>query len=171
MLAYSLNQPRTATGRFASGGSGGGARAARAVASFKPSTQAKQEEGDRSQKLVARALGGQETGDNEPMDVVLKVGSVTVGVEAKTFCDQTNDKVTVHPESRARKEAWAKKHRARTFVVVVDRRDTFGDGAHSGAYSGTRYHVAEGIGSFRLGGGSFRSFDSLAGVREYMGVR
>lgn len=172
---YSPDQPRDEHGRFGSGGAASGSsapsknpRAARAVASFKPSTKEKQDAGDQSQREVAKALRGQETPDNDPMDVVISSGGRVVGVEVKTFCDQTNDKITVHPESRERKERWARRTRARVFTVVVDRRDTFAGGAHRDAYSGHRYHVAEGTGSFRLGGGALHAFDTLAGVREFM---
>lgn len=105
------------------------------------------------------------------MDVVLTgPGGERIGVEVKTFCDQANDKVTVHPESRARKAAWIKKERARVFTLVIDKRDTF-PGAPRDKFSGARYHVAEGVGSYRLGGGSMRACRSWQEVRAAMGLR
>lgn len=153
-------------GRWSSGGGGGGAttataapseRSARALASHKSSTAAKQRAGDRQQRLVARGLGAEPTPDNEPVDIVTTdAQGRTVGIEVKTFCDQTNDKATMHPESLARKESWARRERARLVTVVVDQRDRFG---HADRYSGTRYYVRQGAGSFRLAG--MTGFNSL----------
>lgn len=117
-------------------------RAARAIASYKPSTQAKQRLGARSVKVVSRLIGGQPTDDHAPMDVLARTPSGRLnGVEVKTLIDNKNDKITMHPESLARKEAWVKEHGANGHTVVVDRR---------GVAPAYYYHA--GFGSFRVPG-------------------
>lgn len=93
-----------------------------------------------------------------------------VAVEVKTICDQANDKITVHPDSRERKARWAEQTGARLFTVVVDRRDTFAGGAHRDKFAGFRYYVAEGVRSFRLGSSALQGFQSLSEVRAYIGA-
>lgn len=164
---YSPDQERDAGGRFGSGGGAtattGSSKRERAIASHKPSTAEKQRLGDRQQRAVARGIGGTVTPDNAPMDITLKVDGRNVGVEVKTFVDQKNDKVTVHPESGARKDAWAHSGKAQTVTVVVDARDRTG---HADLYSGNRYYVARGTGSFRLS--SMTPMQSMAEVRAFV---
>lgn len=143
--AFDPDQPRDEAGRFASGGGGGAAtaerprlsaRAQRALATHKPSTAAKQRRAEASEAAVSRMVGGRGTGDNNPVDVV--VGGH--GVEVKTLVDNSNDKVTMHPDSRDRKERWARREGKRLHTVVVDARPRGG---------GQVYYRA-GVGSFRL---------------------
>jgi hypothetical protein len=178
---FDPDQARADDGKWTDGGGGGGGatkeptardrqtvapsdRASRALATHKPATAAKQRAGDRQQRLVARALRGKPTTDNDPVDIVAQdARGRTVGIEVKTFCDQANDKVTMHPDSLARKQSWARRARARLATVVVDARDQFG---HGRLYSGTRYYVAHGVGSFRLG--TMRGFSSLREATAFL---
>lgn len=141
-------------------------RRCRAVVTHKPSTNAKKRLSRHDQILLSRALGGVEQSHSDPLDVVLSVRGRPVGVEVKTFCDQTNDKATVHPESLRRKRAWARRQKARVYTVVVDRRDTFAGGTYRRRFSGHRYYLADGTGSYRLG--AMRPFDSLAALRRHL---
>lgn len=145
--------PRGEGGKFATspgGGekrSGGGSgkpsklsdRAARARASHKPSTQAKQRIAAQGEDHVSEAIGGEGTDDNDAFDVLRRAAGKLHAVEVKTLIDNKNDKITMHPSSRERKEAWAKRENATMHTVVVDKR---------GAKQRVFYHA--GVGSFRL---------------------
>lgn len=117
-----------------------------AVATYKPSTAAKQRLAEAQQTIIARALRGAVTDDNAPLDVVATVGGRRVGIEVKTFIDNANDKVTMHPDSLRRKLRWATETRTPLVTVVVDRRDV----GLPRFYSGHRWYVRCGVGSFRL---------------------
>jgi hypothetical protein len=146
---YSEDQPRDDHGRWTSGGESKlSDRAQRALASHKPSTAEKQRWAEKNEAAVAKMLGGKTTDDNNPADVTAKSGGQLHGVEVKTLLDNKNDKITVHPESRARKEAWAKADGARLHTVVFDDRNRFGTSGHSGH----RLYYREGVGAFRLAG-------------------
>jgi hypothetical protein len=148
-LFYSGSQPRDDHGRWTSGGESKlSDRAQRALASHKPSTAAKQRWAEKNESAVARMLGGKTTDDNNPADVTARSGGQLHGVEVKTLLDNKNDKITVHPESRARKGAWAKADGARLHTVVFDDRNRFGTPGHSGH----RLYYHEGVGAFRLAG-------------------
>lgn len=123
-----------------------------ALRTHKPSTAAKQRVGRANEERIARMLGTKPNGDNDPLDVVLTLGGRTHGLEVKTFTDNSNDKVTMHPESLARKEKWARKEKAALHTVVIDARRTFNDGAHRKDYSGHGLYYRAGAGSFRLAG-------------------
>lgn len=132
------NEARDEKGQWSSTGA---SRAARALATYKPSTRAKQLKAAASEKTIAATLGGQDLPDNEPMDVIVKIGGKTHGVEVKTLIDNSNNKITCHPESRIRKEQWCRKNKAAGHTVVVDKRGA----------TVTYYH-REGFGAFRLAG-------------------
>ena len=127
-------------------------KAAKAIASHKPSTQEKQDAGDKGQRDVAKGLKADVSPDNQPMDVTTKLDGVSHGVEVKTMLDNGNDKITMHPESRERKEEWAKKNEAINHTVVLDRRDTFNGGANKSQYSGHEIYYRRGVGAYRVGG-------------------
>jgi hypothetical protein len=121
-------------------GEGSGSRSERAARTHKPSTRAKQREARRQVQILADRTGGEPTPDHEAMDLILKRGAKTVGVEMKTLLDNKNDKITMHPDSRRRKEKWIRQNRADGYTVVVDRRrGKEGD-----------YYYREGFGSFRI---------------------
>jgi len=106
-----------------------------ATRTYKPSTVEKQRKGEAEQLLLSKAIGGINTDDNKPFDVL--VGSN--GVEVKCVIDNDNDKITVHPESRIRKEQEAKRLKLKTHTVAIDTR------------SGRRvYYYRSGVGAFRL---------------------
>jgi hypothetical protein len=104
---------------------------ARALASYKPSTKAKRRVSEQSEADVAKAIRGKQLGDNEPADVTKGKHAV----EVKTIVDGNNDKITMHPESLARKM----KQKATWHTVVVDARGT-----------GKSYYYKKGLGSFRI---------------------
>ncbi len=122
------------------------ARAARAKETFKPSTATKQRRAEANEKVVARMVGGDSLPDDEPMDVVTSLRGRRHGVEVKTFVDNANDKITMHPESRVRKERWARKNKATTHTVLVDDRDLFSPEQ----FSGHKVYYARGTRAFRL---------------------
>ena len=88
------------------------------------------------------------------------------GIEIKTLMDNKNDKITMHPKSRRRKEEWLKKEKAcGLHTVVLDDRDTFEDGKNKEQYSGHRIYYAKGVGAFRIKGmQTVASFDELRKV-------
>lgn len=141
--------PRDDSGRFAPAGGGGGSsgegdstggassggRRERARRTHKPSTAAKQRRGEAEQARLARSIGAVSTDDNKPFDVL----AGRHAIEVKTVIDNDNDKITVHPESRRRKERFARKNRMRSHTVAIDVR------------SGRReYYYREGVGAYRL---------------------
>lgn len=105
-----------------------------ATASYKPATREKQLQAAAAERAVAAIVGGKGTDDNLPLDIVVGRN----GVEVKAVIDNGNNKITMHPESLARKEAWAKENKSSLHTVVVD------------AKSGKMYYRA-GCGSFRIG--------------------
>ena len=145
-LRYSDDQPRDEDGKFSGSGSGSGSsgdnakRVAAAKASHKPSTRAKQMVGEASEVKVAKMIGGKSLPDNEPMDVLVQVGGKRHAIEVKTFVDNANDKITMHPASLARKTAWARLEKTTLHTVLVDTRP---------GKRGTFYR--RGVGSFRAG--------------------
>jgi len=92
----------------------------RALASFVPVTTAKIMGSAANVRQIAQVIGGKTTPDNHPFDVL--VGKI--GIEVKTIYDTAkNDKVTVHRESRLRKEDFAKTAKLKAmYVVAVDQR-------------------------------------------------
>jgi hypothetical protein len=136
-----------------SGGTGGattgGDRAARAKATHQVCDKAKRGIASASEVEVSKALGLARTEDNKPFDAK----GNGVAVELKTIVSAKNDKITMHPESRKRKLAEAKKEKLRVYTVVVDKRG-----------STPAYYWAKGVGSFRLGG--MNQAASLAALKK-----
>ena len=135
---YDPGQPRDEQGRFGSGGGGGGrspSRVERAKRTHKPSTAGKQRKAEAEQSRLAKDIGGQNTDDNDAFDVL--VGNHAI--EVKAVMDNNNDKITMHPESRKRKEAYARKNKIKSHTVAIDVRG----GKRS-------YYHREGVGAFRL---------------------
>jgi hypothetical protein len=148
-------------GQWTKGGAGGAAKpqnakAARALATHKPSTKEKQDLATAAEKKVAKLLGGEQTGDNLPVDVIVKTKAGKLhGVEVKSVSDNGNNKITMHPESLARKVKWEKQARGTVHTVVVDMR------------SGWMYY-RKGVGSFRLH--TLTRVTSGAHMRRLMGI-
>ena len=124
------------TGRFCST-TGGSARtrSERARVTFNPATLEKQRLADRHEAQLARALKLDRTRDNDAFDLL----GHKAAVEVKTLIDQRNNKITMHPDSLARKLSYARKEKARPHTVVVDTRG-----------GKTQYFHRAGVGSFRL---------------------
>ena len=136
---YDPSQPRAPKGST-EGGKWVSGKVSRALATHKPSTREKQRVAESQEVHVAEILGLNVHGDNDPVDVSGEMNGKRHAVEVKTFISNSNDKVTVHPDSLKRKTAWARKNKAQLHMVVVDLR------------SGTReLYYRRGVGSFRLG--------------------
>ena len=101
--------------------------------------------------MITKAINGLATMDNSPFDVIVRG---KFGIEVKTLVDQTNDKITMHPESLARKVASAKKlGLTSTFTVAVDVR------------TGTpQIYYKSGLGSFRLS--TMTALKSISQLRQ-----
>jgi hypothetical protein len=123
-------------------------RAERAAASHKRSTAEKQRWAEGNESPIASLLGGSTTGDNMTMDIVVDHPEGPVGVEVKTLLDNKNSKITMHPESRRRKEAWAEKTGGKLFTVVIDDRHAFAEGKAPG--HGRAIYYREGVGAFQV---------------------
>jgi len=115
-------------------------KAQRARAAYVPCTAEKQRLADESEKLISAIIHGQRTADNAPFDIIKGKN----GIEVKTiFPGVKNDKITIHPESRMRKEEFARKNKIEMHTVVVDRRTN-------------EIHYAPGVKSYRLGIGRIK---------------
>jgi hypothetical protein len=141
-LAYNKNHD--AKGQFSEGSDGKVRKGdkdkiARALATYKPSTRAKQRKAEANEGKLADAIRGKKTRENSPLDVLVKIGGRLHGIEVKTMLDNKNDKITMHPDSRRRKEAWAEANDAILHTVIYDNRRGRND---------IYYH--EGVGAFRL---------------------
>jgi phage gp29-like protein len=133
---FDPNQPRDTSGKWsATGGAASEARAERARASHIGVTKEKWAIANREEKKVAAAVGGKHVGDNEPFDV----HAGKTAVEVKTIVEGRNPKITMHPESLARKQAFLKERGMNGATVAVDARR-----------SPPTYYYAQGVGSFRL---------------------
>lgn len=136
------DHPRDSRGQFTDGAGDSvspRSRAERAIASHKPSTRAVQRRAFHGERVVADIVGGRSLDDNEPMDLIVRSGGRIHGVEVKTLIHNTNDKITMHPASRRRKEAWVRQNRAKGHTVVVDKRG-----------SGVSLYYKSGFGAFRI---------------------
>lgn len=111
-------------------------RARRALASYVPADRPKHMLAERNEKLLASLIKGQQTANNSPFDV-LKGNSA---IEVKTLTVQKNDKITMHPESLARKIKAARQGGLVPFTVVFDNRKGKSD-----------VYYRKGVGSFRIG--------------------
>lgn len=153
---YNENEARDNKGEWTSGGDTTDAeKVARALAAYKPSTKEKQDLASAAERKVAEMIGTKPTGDNLPVDAVLKVGKSTYGVEVKSVSDNSNSKITMHPESLARKVAWGRSNHASLHTVVVDTK------------TNTVYY-RKGVGSFRLH--TLTQVDSAVHLRTLMGI-
>jgi hypothetical protein len=135
------NPNHDAKGEFSTGSESGAStwksgKALLALNSYKPSTAAKQRKGEAEQARLATVVGLANTDDNAPFDLL----GGKVAVEVKTLIDNDNDKITVHPESRLRKEAFASSHGLSMHTVAIDTRG-----------SARAYYYRAGVGAYRLG--------------------
>jgi hypothetical protein len=109
------------------------ARAKRAKSSHKVASQAVQRQAEANEPKLAQALGGEQMGDNDAFDVTVGKNAI----EVKTLVRGSNDKITMHPTSLARKIAEGRARGLKLHTVVFDDR------------TGKMYYKA-GVGSFRL---------------------
>lgn len=112
-------------------------RQSRALSTYKPATVEKQRQAENNEKKLANALrGAVQIGDNRPFDVI--VAKARIAFEVKTKIDGKKDTITMHPESRMRKEKAIKEMKLKAaFTVIFDDR-------HGKIYYG------EGVKSFRI---------------------
>lgn len=123
-------------------------RAARARATFVLMTKEKRRDAETRARVLARAIGGKATDDNQPFDVLIG----RHGIELKTIQEGKNDKITMHPDSLARKIHTAKKMKIEPHTVVFDTR-----GGKVAVY------YRQGVGSFRL---KHMEKTTLSGIRR-----
>jgi hypothetical protein len=152
LQAYSPDQPRAANGRFGSGGESTTHRGTSARTSYKPVTVAKRQIAKRSEVVLAKALAMKHTENNAPFDLL----GGNKAVEVKTMVDQSNSKVTMHPDSLSRKLRYARQNKVQPWTIVVDRRPV----------AEANYYVRKGVGSFRLS--SMTPVPSVDGLRAYL---
>ena len=164
LVAYKdvANEPRDARGRWTRGGTASTNarppvpekkprdRAARALASYKPATKAKQDHAEGNEEKLARHIGGRGLPDNEPMDVLVPRPGGEHGIELKTMLDNARGAITVHGDARLRKHRWAEATGNRIHTVVMDDRDVWEDGAHVALFSGHKLYYRRGVGSFSV---------------------
>lgn len=135
-------------------------KAERALKSFIPVTAEKVKMSALNAKLIADAIGGKTTPDNHPYDVLTN----KVGIEVKTIIEAKNDKVTVHKESRERKQEFQKKTGITPYIAVVDMRP-----GRAGVYikeAGTNKSQSGGGWSFRLR--DMISIGSFKKIKDYI---
>lgn len=121
----------------------------RAKASYVMVTKEKYQKAMRNEQRVAAVVGGRSIPDNEPFDV--EKGKLAF--EVKTIIEGKNDKITMHPESLARKVKEARKRGLETFTVAIDER------------GGKRQvYFKEGLGAFRLG--SMEKLSSISDLKK-----
>ena len=125
--------------------------------SYKPSTGAKQELARLSEVMVVKQLRAQHFGGQRPVDVIVRSGTRTMGVEVKTLVDNKNNKITMHADSYARKIAWARSNHASLHTIVFDKRG-----------GGMKQYYRKGIGSFRMVG--LAAVRNGPDLRRLMGV-
>lgn len=136
-------------------------KAARALAAYNCSTAEKQRIADATEATVAQEMDMDRTPDNSAFDCVERgtegIGHAgTIAVEVKTMIDGKDDKVTMRKECRLRKLEWAQEFKAKPFTVVVDKRQS---------HENPSLYYAEGVGSFRLGGGSLKPVKDWATLK------
>ena len=126
-------------------------RAQTAKDTYKPVTTERRQLATRNERMITKAVSGIATMDNSPFDVIVRG---KFGIEVKTLVDQTNDKITMHPESLARKVASAKKlGLTSTYTVAVDMRT-----------GKPQIYYKSGLGSFRIG--SMTPLKSIANLKQ-----
>jgi len=139
-------------------------KSARAKQSHKPATAAKQRWAEANEGKLAKGLSGRTLDDNEAVDVIIKAGGKEHGIELKTLLDNTNNKITMHPDSVLRKEVWRAASRNRTLhTVVLDDRNKFLAGKFKSQFTGSRIYYRRGVGAFRV--------NSMVPVRNYSELR
>ena len=131
-------------------------RAARAKATHKSMTKSIYKNSGIAEMRVKDIVGGEGTPARFPVDVIVRKSGRTIGIEVKSIQSNSNDKITMHPPSLARKFKWQTKNKAELHTVVVDMK------------SGTMLH-RESAGSFRLH--TMTVVKNNAHLRRLMGIQ
>jgi len=110
-------------------------RSAKAKHSHIPATKERQLKAAKYEEAVAKLINGKNLDDHEPFDVIAGKHAV----EVKTLLSGKNPKLTMHPDSLARKNTFLKKKEMIGHTVAIDARGKT-----------PVYYYREGVGSFRL---------------------
>ena len=128
-------------------------RVARAKKSAVKTDKSSQDIAERSEVVLAKALGIPKSGDNLAFDV----RNDEVAIEVKPLVNGKNEKITMSKTALGRKLAEQRAEGLKAYTVVVDRR--------SGGMTGhATYYYREGLGSFRLGSMTKVSLGELKGI-------
>ena len=128
-------------------------RVERAKKSAVKTDKSSQDIAERSEVVLAKALGIPKSGDNLAFDV----RNDEVAIEVKTLVNGKNEKITMSKTALGRKLAEQRAEGLKAYTVVVDRR--------SGGMTGhATYYYREGLGSFRLGSMTKVSLGELKGI-------
>ena len=96
-------------------------RAARAKAAYVPTKRSEKLYSEAQEKALAAHLGGQHLGGNKPFDVVLP-GKALIELKVKIPGKFGHETITIHPDSRAKKEKMERKLKLKAYVVCFDDR-------------------------------------------------
>ena len=89
--------------------------------------------------------------DKKPYDVKVKGKRGDHDIEVKSMSVGSKQVISVHEDALLRKVEHVQAHPSNTFhTVVVDNRDTYGDGANAANYSGHRLYYRRGSGRYSL---------------------
>lgn len=123
-------------------------RAERARAAHNVFTKQKEAWATGNEKQVVQMVKGEGTDNNLPVDVIVRDGNKTIGIEVKTMLDNKAGKITMRSDALVRKAKWARSNHGSLHTLILDDRDKFG--AVAKLYSGHRVYYQKGVGSFRL---------------------
>jgi Phage portal protein len=112
-----------------------------------------------NESAMAARIGGESFADNGAVDITVKIGKQTHGIELKTLVQGKNDKVTMAAKPKPyekesaidRKVKWQNENGTTVHTVVADHRDKFAGGENKELHSGNELYYKRGTGSFRIG--------------------
>ena len=121
----------------------------RSTAYYKSSSAAKQRYADKMQFIVADIVDGEVTPGNQPFDVLIP--ETRDAIEVKTLVDNKNSKITMHKESRIRKERFARKNLLKPHTVAIDARQNFSENWQEAEFSSPdKVFYKKGVGSYYI---------------------
>jgi hypothetical protein len=129
------------------------ARVERAKKSAVKTDKVSQDIAERSEVVLAKALGIPKSGNNLAFDV----RNDDVAIECKTLVNGKNERISMGKTALGRKLAEQRAEGLRVYTVVVDRRAEYSSRIGHGAKVGdpltghATYYYKEGVGSWRLG--------------------
>ena len=141
------------------------ARVERAKNSAVRTDKVSQDIAERSEVILAKALGIPKSGDNLAFDV----RNDDIAIECKTLVNGKNERISMGPRALARKIAEQRAEGLKAYTVVVDRRAEYSSRIGRGAKVGdpltghATYYLREGLGSFHL---STMEKMTIAQIRE-----